>query len=306
MQSHAPPTSPSFARLPRALAPIVALGMAVIGLLLAFAGSGRWDEARAQDHPSAACGTPATGWSTASVNGFGGTVREISREPDLVGTGTATAAERLVVTLALTNQSREVISLREGTIVAILTCDGEVLSPNAGSPVDPEALDLAPGATLELPLTFNLPAGIQPERVVVRRMDGNRCAGQLGFPLALPGTDAATPTITAGAPTPAANAFASCEGGMATTGASSSATGNDGTTTGGETIPQGQSGEAGGSGSATGGRGGDGEDAVGTGSGARGGDGGDGGAAVSGSSVDVVGADCTPEPGTSWAPEMTS
>lgn len=294
--------------------------LGALGLVVALAGSPRWDGAGAQVNTAELCGTAATGWSTATVDGFQGTVADVDREADLMGAGTAPAAERLVVTLELTNASSEVISLRQGTVVAVLTCDGEVLSPNAGATIDPEALDMAPGATLEIPFTFILPLGSEPERLVVRREEPDRCLGQLGFPLAIPEPNAVTPTVPAGEPTPAANAFATCDGGMATTGASFSGTSDDGSTTGGIITPDDPGSDATGSGSAdsgsagtgsaTGGRGCDGEDAIGAGSGASGGDGGDGGAAVSGAGaatgVDVVGADCTPEARTSTGPRMTS
>ncbi len=247
--------------------------------------------AAAQPLGDGTCGTPATGWSTATVAGFQGTVNEVIREPDLMGAGTAAAAERLVVTLAFSNESEDFISLARGTTVVVLTCDGKVLSPSAGARIDPAALDMAPGAELKIQFTFILTPGTEPERIVVRRTDGDRCLGQLGFSLSIRESAAMTPTPRpTDAPaqsTPPTGAFATCDGGSATAGSSSS--GSSGT------------GEAG---TATGGRGCDGEDGVGIGAGATGGDGGDGGDAVSGpGGEEIIGADCTPEAGsirTSW------
>lgn len=292
------------------------LVVGTVGLVLMLVGSGRGHPVSAQPNGGQPCGSRATGWSNATVNGFQGTVREVTREPDLMGGGTPAAAERLVVTLALTNQSGEVIPLAGGTTVAVVTCDGDVLSPNAGSTVDPALLTMEPGAELDLTFTFILTPGIEPERIVVRRTDGDRCIGQLGFPMTIRDSAAVTPTIAANQPTPAATAFASCDGGLATTGAWSSGTsGADGVdaadgASGHSTpsvIPRGSvsTSTAGDSGTATGGRGCDGEDAVGA--NATGGDGGDGGNAVAGTdSAEVVGADCTPEADSRRPSAMTS
>jgi len=293
---------------------ILVVGAACLVLILM--GFGRGAPANAQTNPDQPCGAPATGWSNATVNGFQGTVREVTREPDLVGGGTAAAAELLVVTLAFTNQSGEVIALTGGTTVAVLTCDGDALSPNAGSRVDPALLNMEPGAELELQFTFIVTPGAEPERIVIRRTDGDRCLGQLGFPLTIRDSSAGTPTIAATEPTPAAAAFATCDGGSATTGASSSGTteadGVDGANgTVGQETPSAilresvSTSATDDTGTATGGRGCDGEDAVGA--GATGGDGGDGGDAVSGTGdADVVGADCIPEADAHRPTAMTS
>lgn len=215
----------------------------VSAMALAFLWSEAPAGALAQDDSAGSCGAPATGWSNATVNGFSGTVTAVTREPDAVGAATPPAADRLVATLAFTNESDEVISLGAGTTVALLTCDGHVLSPSAGARIDPETLTMAPGAELEIPFTFILPAGTEPERIVVRIEPDGRCLGQLGFPLAIQIDATATATATASAEgeTPETAIFATCAGGSATTGAAAS--GTDGT--GGPGTPAADTGKRG-------------------------------------------------------------
>ena len=274
--------------------------------------------------PAEACGEPATNWGTATVNGLRGELHAVSRELDTSGAATPAAADRLMAEIQLTNESTAAITLGANAKIAIVTCDGDVLSPNAGGAVDPEALDLEPGTSLDLRLTFTVPAGTELDRIVIRIQPDRACFAQIAFPLTVRTAVVVTPTAPAARSSPVPEVMRPCEGGSATSGAATSGrsgaetSGMPAVTTGGHGCDGGDAtggdatgghggdgGEATG-GDATGGDGGDGGDATGgnatggdggAGGDATGGDGGDatGGDAIAGSGAESVrGADCTP------------